>query len=454
MNAAALPDDTIAAIASGLGGGLAIVRLSGPRALALAGAVWRGRRPLAQLPPRTLHLGRLRNARGAAGEQCLAVHMPGPRSYTGEDVVEFQVHGGALVARTTLDLLLAQGARHAGPGEFTRRAFLHGKLDLTQAEAVLDVIQAQTTLALHAANRQLAGVLGRRLEALHRELTELLAEVEVRLDFVEENLDWTPPAALAARLDAALATVDELLRHRDEGEILRHGLRLVLAGAPNAGKSSLLNRLLGRDRAIVTPLPGTTRDTLEEPAQVRGIPLRLVDTAGLRPAQDPIEQEGIARSHAALREAQVVLWVLDATRPLAEQRLDPTLVAGKPVLAALNKSDLAPNPPWHAEVDTPVVAISALTGAGCDELLDQLAALVWHRPLHEAPDVAINARHAALLAAARDALVAARPLDAGAAGELLAVHLRAALTALGAILGKTVAPDLLDQIFARFCIGK
>lgn len=447
-------EDTIAAIATGIGGGLSILRVSGPEALAVAGRVWRGRPRLAAVP-RQLVLGRLGTPGGGTADRCLAVFFPQPASFTGEDVVEFHCHGGALVARTGLALLLANGCRHAEPGEFTRRAFLNGKLDLTQAEAVLEVIQAQSRMALHAANRQLAGSLGRRVDRLWRELSELLAEVEVRLDFVEEDLDWQPPASLGATLAGLGAACGELLSHRREGEILRDGVRLVIAGSPNAGKSSLLNLLLGRDRAIVTAIPGTTRDTLEESLAWRGIPLHLTDTAGLRETTDPVEREGVARSLASIRQAQLVLWVIDLTLPLAGQELDPALTAGKSVIAVANKMDLGQGQLTPAAVGgLPLVHVCARSGEGLDALLDELERQVWGGPHAEEPELALNARHAELLREAQTALAEAGPPLAREEYELLAIHLRAALAALGKITGRTVQPDVLDHIFAKFCIGK
>lgn len=446
---------TIAAIATGLGGGIAIIRLSGPAARTLAAAVWRPLRP-APWRARRLVLGTVLDAAGRPADQCLAVLMPGPHSYTGEDVVELHCHGGTLVARTVMGLLLAAGAQPAAPGEFTRRAFLNGRLDLTQAEAVLEVIEAHSELALRAAHRQLTGALKTRVEQLHAALVAILAELESRLDFVDENLDWTARPAVAASLQAVATDLAALLAQRQAGEVLREGLRLVLAGAPNAGKSSLLNLLVGRERAIVTPIPGTTRDLLEEPAHLRGIPVRLIDTAGLhdRPA-DEVEAIGMARGVEAIRGARLVLWVVDATRPAAEQTLDPAWLSGKDLLVVLNKSDLAPaaTPPALAP-GVPVIRLCAHTGAGLPALLDAIERQVWGGPLTAEPEVTVSARHAAELDRATTAIQAAIALVGDEHDELTAVHLRAALDALGRITGRTLQPDLLDHIFAKFCIGK
>ena len=449
-----MQEETIAALATGVDGSIAIVRLSGAAATAVGDRLWRGRRPLGELPPRTMVLGRLVDAPGATIDRCLALRMPAPCSYTGEDVVEFHCHGGPLVGHQALAALLAAGARLAAPGEFTRRAFINGKLDLTQAEAVLDVIQAQSTMALHAANRQLAGLLGRRVNAAHEAVLALLAEVESRLDFVDEALDFAPNEVLAAKLDAGLAEVDSLLRSRTDGEILRHGIRLVIAGAPNAGKSSLLNLLLGRDRAIVTEIPGTTRDTLEEPAHLRGIPVNLVDTAGIREATDVIERHGIDRSYRSIAQAQLVLWLIDLTRELSGQLPPTEHLAGKSLIVVANKIDLAPAVALALPGEPVVVRLCARTGDGLEALLDAIERQVWGRPHASEPEIAINARHAAELAIARQQLAAARMIVTDGEYELLAVNLRAALDALGKVTGRTVQPDVLDSIFSQFCIGK
>lgn len=446
--------DTIGAIATGVGGGIAILRLSGPQALAIGNRVWKGRAPLSADSARLLCRGQVRDANGEPTDDSLAVVMPGPRSYTGEDVVELHCHGGQLVAHTVLAALLREGARHAEPGEFTKRAFLNGKIDLTQAEAVLDLIEAHSDMALHAANRQLDGHLRRRVDAIFAEICEILAEVEVRMDFVDEDLDWQPSEHVRGTLVEARSAMQTLLAYRQDGEILRHGLRLVIAGAPNAGKSSLLNLLLGRDRAIVTDIPGTTRDVLEELAHIRGIPLRLVDTAGIRDAVDVVERAGIERGEAAIRMAQLLIWVVDTTRPLDEQRLAAELTDGCPMIIAANKADLSGVRSVELGFDAPQVAISANTGDGLPALLDAIEAAVWGQAHDSEPEFAINARHCSLLESTCEQLDAALAVLDEDASELVAVSLRAALDSLGRITGRTLQPDILDNIFSKFCIGK
>lgn len=446
--------DTIAAIATALGGPVAVLRVSGPEAQAIADAVWAGAHRLGEMPARELHLGIITGPEQGTVDHCLAVRFPAPRSYTGEDMVEFHCHGGALNARAVLMRILNCGARHADPGEFTKRAFLNGKMDLTQAEAVADIIDAHSKMALHLANRQLDGLLGRQLNAIYDKLVFVLSDIESRMDFTEEDLDWVAGERIRETVSAAMAGVGALLANRREGEILRNGVRLVIAGAPNVGKSSLLNAVLGRDRAIVTHIPGTTRDTLEELAHIRGIPVRLVDTAGIREAEDIVERSGIERSMSSIQEAQIVLWVCDAAGP-AENRECPIELQNTPVITVCNKVDqLEKTASVPAGKSPNVVYTCALTGRGLDELFDAVERSVWDNPHTTEPEVAVSARHATLLDQAQEHLAAADEQCAAEAWELVAVGLRGAIDAIGQITGKSVNPDILEQIFSRFCIGK
>ena len=440
-------EETICALATATGGAVAIIRISGAGALAAASRVWHGAAPLSRASARRLCLGTAIGADGPLDPQCLAVYMPGPHSYTGEDVCELHLHGGPLVAKLRLRTLEAMpDVRGARPGEFTRRAFLNGKLDLTQAEAVADLLRAESEAALALAGRQLAGALGQTINALYDELHELLAEVESRLDFPEEEIDWMPLPELQERLARLRDAIADLADTRREGEALRDGVTLAIAGAPNVGKSSLLNRLLGRDRAIVSPVAGTTRDTIEADFVLRNIPLRLVDTAGIHHAADAIEADGISRARKACEEADLVLWLADATAPPWP---------GWPIHGALirvaSKADLlAP-----AQIPDGAIPVSARTGAGLDHLADAIESAVLRRPPGQAASaVAVSARHAALLDRAADSLDTLPPLLDAAAWELAAIPLRQALAALGEITGRAVSPDILDTIFHRFCIGK
>lgn len=445
--------DTIAAFATAVGGPVVVIRVSGPQAVTAVSRVWQGHSPLTEPPFRQVRVGMVRGESGVLDHEAIAVCMPAPRSYTGEDVVELHCHGGVLGARLILLELLRHGCRHAEPGEFTRRAFINGRMDLTQAEAVADLIGAHSEAALHLANRQLDGALGRRVNAHYEALADLLAEIESRLDFPEEDLEWRTVDALGAGLAAAVDGLAGLLRSRREGEILREGVRLVIAGPPNVGKSSLLNAILGRDRAIVTDLPGTTRDTLEELAHVRGIPLRLVDTAGLRESTDLIERKGIERSLRSLQAAQVILWVFDASQPYASQAWDRQDTTGTVILVG-NKRDRLAGPPALPPGSRAAVFTCALTGAGLEELFDAIEQAVWDSPHTDASEVAVSARHAALLEKVLPDLEDAGRCCRAERWELAAVALRAALANLGRITGRTADPDVLGLIFSRFCIGK
>jgi tRNA modification GTPase len=375
-----------------------------------------------------------------------------PRSFTGETCVEFTGHGGILVTREVLGRFLECGAVMASPGEFTQRAFLNGKLDLTQAEGVMDLISAQTRLSMRAARNQLEGRLGRKTTESRDALLETLAHLEAWIDFPEEDIDPQSGAALRAKISGVLADVDALLATADQGRILREGARTVIFGEPNVGKSSLLNHLLGFERAIVSDIAGTTRDTIEETINLDGIPLRLVDTAGVRESADHLEAQGIERTLKQIEAADLVIEVTDASKaqPAAQPHADAT---AKPILV-LNKSDLGEHPSWHG-VDA--IRLSCLQSSGFDKL-----SIAIREALHVGDAdwgneaVAINARHQASLALARDELRASLEIlgDRQSGPELAAINLRAALDALGEIPGRVDTEDLLGVIFSSFCIGK
>jgi tRNA modification GTPase len=358
-----------------------------------------------------------------------------------------------------LDAALSNGARLAEPGEFTRRAFLNGRIDLAQAEAVADLIHSRTELALSAANEQLAGKLSQRINELRDDLLKTLAHVEAYIDFPEEDIAEDTKEQLLARLERGVSFMDELLRTADEGQILRRGIRAAIIGRPNAGKSSLLNQLLGHDRAIVSPIPGTTRDTIEETANIRGLPVVFIDTAGLREARDEIEVEGIRRSHESLQKAEFILHVFDVSEPLTEADKNHLAeFAGKKRILIRNKMDL-PAKLIFPETVAPavqVVDVCCLTGKGIEPLKDAIKNLVWSGEIKtEMLQVMINSRHQDALNRAREATgrsIAA--LRSGATLELAAMDLRIGVNAVGEIVGKTATEDLLDMIFSQFCIGK
>ncbi len=444
---------TICAFATAIGGAVSILRLSGPEAVALAGRLWRGREELAEAAERVLHLGRLERLDGQLlDSQCLAVKMLGPHSFTGEDVVELHCHGGALCAHLILQELLAVGCRLAEAGEFSQRAFLNGKLDLTQAEAIADLISAGSELALQLANEQLRGNFGRRLKDIYLLLAEMRTEIEARLDFPEEDLAWQPQEALLRQLSGLEQELRALVDSRARGEILRSGIALCLAGPPNVGKSSLLNVILGDDRAIVSEIPGTTRDSIEVPVSIRGIPLRLIDTAGLRLAADGLERQGIERSQQNIAAAAVVLWVMDAAADLPSQMAACPAPPEKVIFVA-NKVDLLPGaPPLQASLR--LIYTCALTGQGIEELYDALEQLVWQGQCEPGAEFAVSARQADALEKAVCHLQEAGQQFSAEVWELAAASLQNAQVELGRVTGQAVSADILGEIFARFCIGK
>ncbi len=440
--------DTIAAISTAPAeAAIALIRISGPESLAVTGALWRGKRTLADLPARFAAFGSIVEG-GAKLDDVLLTVFRGPASYTGEDMVEIACHGGVLVSRRILSALLRCGARSAEPGEFTQRAYLNGKLDLTQAEAVMDLIGAQTELALKCAAEQLEGRLGARIRALRQQVLEILAHVEAYIDFPEEDISPDVGAALHARMVAARAEMEAMLATAGQGRLVREGVRTVIYGAPNVGKSSLLNLLLGYERAIVNARPGTTRDVLEETVNLRGIPVRLMDTAGVRATDDEIELAGIERTQRALERADLVLHLFDASQSPTDE---VPACSGK-VLRILNKEDLGEHPAWSG---AEVVRISCLRNTGLDLLADAIVAAVTGGAGQRDWTVAINARHQSCLEKAREAMCAAEKAFAdGLSPEFVAEDLRAAMNSVGDVVGRPDTEELLGVIFGTFCIGK
>jgi tRNA modification GTPase len=459
-------DDTIAAIATAPGAaGLAVVRVSGPDALRIADAVFEGGTALASAAGHTLHHG-WAVARAADTwsrlDEVVAGLFRAPRSYTGEDTVEFSCHGGGVPARRVLAALQRAGARLAGPGEFTLRAFLRGRLDLAQAEAVADLVHAETESAGDLALAQLAGALSSRLQALEERITDAAAEVEARVDFAEDVGGIETPPHVREAIAAVSRELSLLLEGAPWARAVREGVRVPLVGRPNAGKSSLFNALLGEDRAIVTDEPGTTRDRVSERIELSGVAVTLSDTAGVRAATSPIEALGVERSLAALEGAPLVLWVVDGTERAGPP--DPLLAAnleGRTVVVALTKSDL-PHAATDADVSRAlggpgrrVVRVSSVTGEGLDELRSALRTALGADRAGGLSGAVANPRHTDALTRSRDALArAADAAERGEPGEIVALELRDALAALGEVTGRNASEDLLERIFARFCIGK
>jgi tRNA modification GTPase len=443
-------NDIIAAIATAPGrGGIGIVRVSGPRLESLTKSIIGG------VPPaRRAVLSEFCDARGEVIDQGIAVFYPAPRSYTGEDVLELQGHGGPVVLREILKRCLELGARLARPGEFTERAYVNDKLDLAQAESVADLIDAATAQAARSAMRSLQGAFSKKIDELSRAVIDLRALVEATLDFPEEDIDFLKQADAQGKLAAVSATLDEVLTASRQGSLLREGIHVVLAGRPNVGKSSLLNCLAGEELAIVTEVPGTTRDLIRQSISLDGVPAHVIDTAGLRESDDPVERIGIERAWGAILKADFVVLMIDATLPedAAERAILNQLPGAMPCVTVMNKIDLLGLQPGRTQDEVgSIVRLSAKTGAGIDLLRQSILEAVGWRGGGEGLFMA-RERHVHALRQAAGHLARAKAV--GARLELLAEELRLAQEALGTITGEFTPDDLLGAIFSRFCIGK
>lgn len=454
-------EETIVALSTPPGeGALAIVRLSGPEALSIADRLFHGRRRLAEAPSRVVQLGTICHGdRDETIDQVLAVVMKGPRSYTGEDVVEFTGHGGTLVSRLMIAAAVEAGARPAHPGEFTRRAFQNGRIDLAQAEAVLELIQARGERAVRNALSQLNGGLSARIGIARQAVLDVLAPLEAFIDFGDDVPEAPGIAEAIPRVMRARDAVDQLLAGDRRGRLISDGATIVLAGKPNVGKSSLFNAIAGLDRALVHDVPGTTRDTIEVVLSLDGVPVNLVDTAGIRATVDPVERAGVDRSHRAVASAQLVLLVVDAsTEPDADDRRIAKILANDPVLLVRNKSDLgdeASSADWARQTGWPVRLVSAADGSGMTRLLGDITAQVLGDAGGEEGVTMTRARHYEALRRARAALDRAlEAIETKAFADMTAAELREALQSLGEVTGENAGPDILDRIFSSFCIGK
>jgi tRNA modification GTPase len=451
--------DTIAAISTPVGeGGVGIVRVSGPAALAIAQSIFRGKSNGGLKSHRFSYGAVVRPQSGEVVDEAMVVYMKAPNSYTREDVVEVQCHGGTLVVSQILSLVLAEGARLAHPGEFTKRAFLNGRIDLVQAEAIMDVISSRTDASLALAQHQREGLLSQRISVVKDGILYALAYVEALIDFPEDDVDVAVETDVLARVEPALTELNALIEGFDEGRVLRDGVSVVIAGKPNVGKSSLLNTLLKEKRAIVTSIPGTTRDVIEEVVNINGLPVKLLDTAGIRESVDEVEQEGVRLTLERIPKADLVLFVVDTSRPFTDEDEAILQAIGSKVrIVVRNKTDLPQTPDFPAELAGEAVDISTVTGAGVPELRETITAAFMHGKAVDGREfVAVSkARH-------RDALLKAREslqhfvlsLEAGVNMELLPIDLRDALDAVGEVTGETTADDVLDRIFSNFCIGK
>ncbi len=458
-------DDTIAAIATAPGvAAIAVIRVSGPSAISVGDGCFRGRRRIERARSQSVLHGMIVDDSGEMVDEVMVAVFRAPRSYTGEDVIEISCHGGALVVEEILDVVCRRGARLAVPGEFTRRAFLNGKMDLSQAEAVMEMVSLQSRASARVAVAQLEGKLGKAVGELRKSLIDLCALLELELDFAEESLELLGSEETRRRLELAAAEVRRLGSTYAEGKRIRDGLSVVLTGKPNAGKSSLFNALLKESRAIVTSIPGTTRDTLEESIELNGYLFRLSDTAGIRPTNDPIEIEGVERSLRAKAGADIVLVVEDPADPIGQtqlRELREQLDESQTLLRAVNKCDLLSREDRERRVtsahdDPPVIHLSAKTGWGLPDLEKTLCRLVSDEEKSNRESLLLtNKRHYEAFRAAAEVLKNAfENWEKFRSNELAAIDIREAANCLGAITGEITSEDILNSIFSKFCIGK
>lgn len=463
--------DTIAAIATPIGeGGISVIRLSGPKAIEIANVGFQGRGSLAQAPTQTAHVGTMVDEHGKVLDQVVALLFRNPHSYTGEDLVELSCHGGLYVTRQILETVIRRGARPARPGEFTKRAFLNGKIDLAQAEAIADLIHARSETAHRSSLRQLQGDLSVHITTLQDQLMDVIGLLELELDFAEDGYELIDRGRVGKQATKIIAHIDELLSTHRVGKIYREGVRTVLAGPPNVGKSSLLNALLQEERAIVTDVPGTTRDVIEESLTIDGVLFTLTDTAGLRKTNDPVEKEGVRRTDEKVKSADLVLLVADLSAPSSDRNQSEisTFISriketGAKCILIGNKADLAPDQEAFAILNNslvneiPTIKVSAKTHAGLPALRSLILGhiLEGHDPFQESSVVVTNSRHySALLEAKKRTEKAMESLAHKQSSEFISLDLRGALDYLGEIAGVKTTDDILNRIFSNFCIGK
>lgn len=455
--------DTIAAIATALGeGGISIIRISGEKALLIAAKIFRGKnsRNLADIRPYTLRYGHIiEQESNEVIDEVLVSYMKGPRSYTAEDTIEINCHGGVIATRRILEELVRAGVRLAEPGEFTKRAFLNGRIDLSQAEAVIDIIRAKTELSMKAAYTQAEGRISREIAALRHKLLGSIAHIEATVSFPEDDLEEATTQQVVREAEEILQEIESLLATANEGKIIREGLNTVIVGKPNVGKSSLLNALLMESRAIVTDIPGTTRDIIEEYMNIDGVPIKIIDTAGIRETEDVVEKIGVERSKAKISEADLIIFMLDVSRSLDEEDKDILrFIRDRKYILLLNKTDL-PEKISKDELDSLelkyVIRISAKTGVGIDALKDAVKELFFKGEIKANEIMITNARHKEALFRARESIGdALAALENTMAIDLAAIDIRNAWMALGEITGDTLEEDLIEKIFSEFCIGK
>jgi len=458
--------DTIAAISTPFGtGGLGIIRISGPDAFNIAEKIYKGKRPFKDMKSHTVSHGKIIDPEtGETLDDVLIIKMKGPNTFTAEDTVEISCHGGIAVLKNVLSLVLRQGARAAGAGEFTKRAFLNGKMDLAQAEAVIDIINARTGESSRAAAQQLEGRLSASIKGVRRKLIELIAHIEAVVDYPEHDIEEITGATIHEGVKAAISDIETILGSYERGRLLREGITAAIIGRPNAGKSSLLNILAGGDRAIVTDIPGTTRDIIEEYINVKGIPVRFLDTAGIRDAVEPVEAIGVERSRKAAEEAELVIMMIDAGTGILEEDFDILeSLENKKKIIIINKTDIAQDEKivemkrqLRERYEAPVVTASMLDGSGIEALLDEIEKLFLKGSIDLNNEVLItNARHKQLLELAAESLKnALRSHEGGLPLDFVTIDIKESAEYLGQITGESVSEDVVREIFSRFCIGK
>ncbi|SUP43946.1 tRNA uridine-5-carboxymethylaminomethyl(34) synthesis GTPase MnmE [Veillonella criceti] len=459
-------EDTIAAIATPPGiGGVGIIRVSGTRCFEIVSTLFqaKGTVPLEKRPNRTIQYGHIIDPQKGNKilDEVLVLIMRGPQSFTAEDVIEIQCHGGIVVVREILKVLLRQGARLAEPGEFTKRAFLNGRIDLTQAEAIIDIIEAKSEQSLSVAVKQLDGTLAKLIRTIREDLIALIAHLEVAIDYPEEDIEELTMEETADKLRPILVQIDTLLATANRGRLLRDGIVTAIVGRPNAGKSSLMNALLRENRAIVTDVPGTTRDSIEEAITIEGIPVRLIDTAGIRETEDIVEKIGVDRAKEYLESAQIVVCVIDASKPLTpEEEAILHSTSGKNTIVFLNKADkgavVTDSMIAQYGTFTVVATISAANGEGMDILAEAVKQLVYGGTVqNESTALLSNVRHITLMEQAKSQLqTSLETIEAGMPVDFVVTDMREAWERLGDITGDSLRESMVDELFSRFCLGK
>ena len=456
-------EDTIAAVATAYGeGGIGIIRISGEKSLDILRDIFEFGGETREIQSRRMTYGRIIDKENnSIIDEVLAVYMKGPKTYTAEDVVEINCHGSVVSLRKTLELVLRKGARMAEPGEFTKRAFLNGRLDLSQAEAVIDVVKAKTDRSFDVAISQLEGGLSLKISEIRQKLLDLLVDITVNIDYPDEDIEEITYENIGQNILLIANMIEKLLSTASTGRMIREGIRIAIVGKPNVGKSSLMNGLLKESRAIVTEVPGTTRDTIEEALSIRNIPVYLVDTAGIRDTSDKVEKIGIEKSKEAFNNADFVIFIIDGSRALSiedEQIADH--LEGKKSLVLINKCDLARavdiKDVRKLVPDADIIETSLADGSGIDEIEEFIENMVYGGEISQSHSTMVNnVRHIDLLARSRDSLNDARSMTAaGQALEFIEVDVRSAYESLGEITGETVSDDIINEVFARFCLGK